>query len=134
MSDDYSAVTRNICVRVRSFFLPDQSRPEDNHFVWAYRVKIENQGDETVQLQRRTWRITDERGKTLLVQGEGVIGQKPIITPGQSFEYASGTPLDTPSGFMVGHYHMIFTATSVEFDVDIPIFSLDSPYRAGMVH
>ena len=134
MSDDYSATTHHVCVRVRSFFLPDQSRPDENHYVWAYQVRIENQGEETVKLQRRTWRITDGRGKTLLVHGEGVIGKQPILKPGESFEYTSGTPLDTPSGIMVGHYHMIFTATSVEFDVDIPIFSLDSPYEVGAVH
>ena len=134
MSEDYSATTHNICVRVRSFFLPDQSRPENNHYVWAYRVRIENQGGETIKLLRRTWRIIDGRGKTQHVHGEGVIGQQPILTPGQTFEYASGTPLDTPSGFMVGEYHMIFTDTAAEFDVDIPIFSLDSPYHVGAVH
>ena len=134
MSDDYSAITKDICVRVRSVFLPDQSRPDTNHYVWAYRVRIENQGSETVQLLRRTWRIIDGRGKMQHVHGEGVIGKQPIIAPGETFEYSSGTPLDTPSGFMYGQYHMIFTATAIEFDADIPAFSLDSPYHVGAVH
>jgi ApaG protein len=132
--DDYSATTNGIRVRVRSFFLPDQSRPEAGHYVWAYRIRIENLGGETAKLLRRTWHITDARGKMQHVHGDGVIGQQPVLTPGESFEYTSGTPLETPSGIMVGKYHMIFTATAAEFDVDIPMFSLDSPYHVGAVH
>ncbi len=134
MPDDYSATTKDISVRVRSFFLADQSRPEDNHFVWAYRIRIENLSTQTVQLLRRTWRITDGRGRQQHVHGEGVIGQQPVLKPGETFEYTSGTPLETPSGFMTGQYHMIFTETGNTFDVDIPTFSLDSPYYGGVVH
>ena len=134
MPDDYSAVTNDISVRVRSFFLADQSRPEENHFVWAYRVRIENRGTQTVQLLRRTWRITDGRGRQQHVHGDGVIGQQPVLKSGEMFEYTSGTPLETPSGFMTGQYHMIFTETGITFDVDIPTFSLDSPYHGGAVH
>jgi ApaG protein len=119
---------------VRSFFLADQSQPDDNHFVWAYRVKIENHGSEPVQLLRRTWQITDARGRTQHVHGAGVVGEQPLLEPGESFEYTSGTPLDTPSGFMVGAYHMVVPSSGENFDVAIPAFSLDSPHQSGRVH
>lgn len=132
--DDYSKTTRGVIVSVRSFFLADQSRPEDNHFVWAYRVKIENHGREAVQLLRRTWQITDARGRTQHVHGAGVVGEQPLLEPGESFEYTSGTPLDTPSGFMMGAYHMVVSSSGENFDVAIPAFSLDSPHQSGRVH
>ena len=131
---DYSKTTRDVRVSVRSFFLADQSQPEDNHFVWAYRVKIENHGAEPVQLLRRTWQITDARGRTQHVHGAGVVGEQPLLEPGESFEYTSGTPLDTPSGFMVGAYHMVIPSSGESFDVGIPAFSLDSPHQSGRVH
>ena len=118
----------------RSFFLADQSRPDDNHFVWAYRVRIENQGGATVRLLRRTWHITDARGRTQHVHGPGVVGEQPVLQPGQSFEYTSGTPLETPSGFMVGVYHMVIPSSGENFDVAVPAFSLDSPHQDGRVH
>ncbi len=130
----YEETTRDVRVSVRSFFLADQSRPDDNHFVWAYRVKIENQGEIPVKLLRRTWHITDARGRTQHVHGPGVIGEQPLLDPGQSFEYTSGTPLDTPSGFMVGTYHMTVPASGEEFDVSVPAFSLDSPHQDGRLH
>ncbi len=132
--EDYSRTTREVRVSVRSFFLADQSRPEERHFVWAYRVRIENQGALAVQLLRRTWQITDARGRTQHVHGAGVIGEQPLLQPGQSFEYTSGTPLDTPSGFMVGAYHMVQPDSGENFDVAIPAFSLDSPHQSGRVH
>nr|WP_294525014.1 Co2+/Mg2+ efflux protein ApaG [uncultured Rhodopila sp.] len=131
---DYSRTTRDVQVSVRSFFLADQSQPDENHFVWAYRVKIENHGSEPVQLLRRTWQITDARGRTQHVHGPGVMGEQPLLEPGESFEYTSGTPLDTPSGFMVGAYHMIVPSSGENFDVAIPAFSLDSPHQSGRVH
>jgi ApaG protein len=131
---DYSKTTRGVCVSVRAFFLSDQSKPDENHFVWAYRVKIENQGREVVQLLRRTWQITDARGRTQHVHGVGVVGEQPTLEPGESFEYTSGTPLDTPSGFMIGAYHMVAPASGENFDVGIPAFSLDSPHQSGRVH
>ena len=134
MTEDYSKTTRGIRVSVRSFYLADQSQPDEGKFVWAYRIKIENQGRETVQLLRRTWHITDANGRTQRVHGPGVIGQQPIIEPGESFEYTSGTPLDTPSGFMTGVYHMVVSDSGEEFDAEIPIFSLDSPHEHGRVH
>lgn len=134
MAQDYAKTTRDVRVSVRSFYLEDQSKPETSHFVWAYQVKIENTGAATVQLLRRTWRITDARGRTQLVQGSGVIGEQPVMGPGENFEYTSGTPLETPSGFMVGTYHMVMTGSGEAFDVAIPAFSLDSPHQGGRVH
>lgn len=134
MRDDYSETTRSIRVSVRAFYLADQSEPERSHFVWAYRVSIANEGKETVQLMKRTWLITDGQGRTQQVHGEGVVGEQPVLEPGQSFEYTSGTPLATPSGFMRGQYHMVVTATGEAFDVRIPAFSLDSPHQPTRVH
>jgi ApaG protein len=129
MRDDYSETTRAIRVSVRAFYLADQSEPERGHFVWAYRVAITNGGRETVQLLKRTWLITDALGRTQEVHGEGVVGEQPVLEPGQSFEYTSGTPLATPSGFMRGAYHMVVAETGENFDVTIPAFSLDSPHE-----
>ncbi|WP_237215330.1 Co2+/Mg2+ efflux protein ApaG [Falsiroseomonas oryziterrae] len=135
MRDDYTETTRGIRVSVRAFYLADQSEPERGHHVWAYRVTIANEAKETVQLLKRTWLITDGQGRTQQVHGEGVIGEQPVLEPGQSFEYTSGTPLSTPSGFMRGAYHMVVTATGESFDVAIPAFSLDSPHSpSGRVH
>ena len=134
MSDDYSATTRSIEVRVRSFYLQDQSEPDRNRYVWAYRIRIENQGSETVQLMRRTWEIIDGQGRRQHVHGDGVVGQQPVLAPGEAHEYTSGTPLETPSGFMFGQYHMVVTATGEAFDIEVPTFSLDSPFHAGAVH
>lgn len=131
---DYAETTRDVRVSVRSFFLADQSRPEEAHFVWVYRVRIENGGREAVQLLRRTWQITDARGRTQHVHGPGVVGEQPILEPGESFEYTSGTPLETPSGFMVGAYHMVVASSGENFDVAIPAFSLDSPHQSGRIH
>jgi len=134
MREDYTETTRAIRVCVRAFYLADQSEPERGHFVWAYRVAIANEGKETVQLLRRTWHITDALGRTQQVQGEGVVGEKPVLEPGQNFEYTSGTPLATPSGIMRGAYHMVVTGTGEVFDVAIPAFSLDSPHQPTRVH
>jgi ApaG protein len=100
----YTETTRSIKVTVRPIYLDDQSSPDENHFVWAYRVLIENLGGETVQLRSRHWRITDGIGRRQEVKGAGVIGEQPVLAPGQSFEYQSGTPLSTPSGIMDGTY------------------------------
>ena len=96
-SHNYSETTRDICVSVLPQYLPDQSVPEDHRYVWAYTVRIENQGAETVQLINRYWRITDAQGTSHEVRGEGVIGEQPVLAPGEAFEYTSGTPLATPS-------------------------------------
>ncbi len=83
---------------------------------------------------RRSWRITDAAGRTQLHQGEGVVGEQPVLAPGQAFEYTSGTPLPTPSGFMTGTYQMVVQPGGEMFDVAIPSFSLDSPHADGRVH
>lgn len=129
----YNKTTHGIHVSVSPVFLDDQSLPTDKHYVWAYNVWIENQGAETVQLVRRTWRITDGYGVIHEVKGEGVVGEKPWISPGETYHYTSGTPLPTPSGMMEGTYHMR-TQSGKEFDVAVPAFSLDSPYETASVH
>ncbi len=130
----YSEMTRDIRVSVRSFFLDDQSQPEDRRFVWAYRVRIENHGSQSVRLMRRTWMITDAVGRTQHVDGEGVVGEQPLLEPGEAFEYTSGTPLETPTGFMRGAYQMVIPSSGEHFDVTIPAFSLDSPHQARLLH
>ncbi|MCC6719776.1 MAG: Co2+/Mg2+ efflux protein ApaG [Acetobacteraceae bacterium] len=134
MAHDYSATTRGIQVSVRSFFLADHSRPAEGKFFWAYQVRIENKGAEQVQLLRRSWTITDGRGRIQQVQGDGVIGKQPVLGPGEAFEYTSGTPLDTPSGIMQGAYHMSVAATGEAFEAAIPAFSLDSPHQEMRQH
>ena len=124
----YSETTRSIKVVVKPHYLEDQSSPADHRYVWAYHVRIENQGGETVQLRRRHWRITDAMGRVQEVRGPGVVGEQPVLGPGQSFEYTSGTPLATPSGIMVGTYEMELP-TGECFSVAIPAFSLDSPHQ-----
>lgn len=129
----YEKVTRAIRVTVHPIFLDDQSRPEDDHYVWAYQVTIANEGEETVQLVSRHWKITDANGVLQEVEGPGVVGEQPVLEPGDSFEYTSGTPLSTPSGIMVGTYEME-TENGDFFDVDIPAFSLDSPHDRVVVN
>lgn len=129
----YSETTREIRVTVEPVYLEDQSSPSENRFVWAYRVRIENLGRTTVQLRSRHWRITDANGRLQEVRGAGVVGEQPVLKPGESFEYTSGTPLGTPSGFMVGSYQME-TGDGERFDIKVPAFSLDSPGRPARLH
>lgn len=123
----YECITQGIRVAVEPVYLADQSEPALNRYVWAYRVVISNQGGRTVQLRSRYWRITDAAGRVQEVRGEGVVGKQPVLAPGESFEYSSGAPLPTPSGFMGGAYQMQ-TGEGEQFDVEIPTFSLDSPH------
>ena len=113
---------------VTPIYLEEQSSPGEDHYVWAYRVLIENEGDEAVRLRARNWRITDALGVTQEVRGPGVVGEQPLLEPGEQFEYTSGTPLKTPSGIMVGSYQME-DETGDRFDVAVPAFSLDSPHE-----
>jgi ApaG protein len=129
----YEKTTRAITISVRPFYLDEQSEPDEEHYVWAYRVSIENSGEETVQLLNRHWRITDKLGRLQEVKGSGVVGEQPVLNPGDSFEYTSGTPLQTPSGIMVGTYEME-SAEGERFDVEIPAFSLDSPYDSAPIN
>ncbi len=129
----YQQTTRSITVSVQPTYLDDQSAPEDSRFVWKYQIRIENHGGETVQLRTRHWRITDSLGRVQEVRGPGVVGEQPILEPGDVFEYTSGTPLPTPSGIMAGSYQMETTAGE-RFDVEVPAFSLDSPYQSKRLH
>lgn len=123
----YEATTASILVRVEPSFVEEQSSPDENYFFWAYTVEIENLSERSVQLRSRFWSITDSAGHTEEVEGPGVVGKEPVIEPGGSFVYTSGAPLHTPSGVMVGHYVME-AEDGKSFDVEIPAFSLDSPY------
>jgi len=123
----YEKVTRSIRVRVRPEYLEAQSAPDEGRFFWSYTVEIVNEGSETVQLRSRYWRITDANGRVEEVRGPGVVGQTPVIGPGQSFEYTSGCPLRTASGIMVGSYQMEQPDGTL-VDIAIPPFSLDSPF------
>jgi ApaG protein len=123
----FFATTRDVEVAVTSYFLRDQSEPDDNRFVWAYQIRIQNNGSDMVQLISRHWIITDGLGRVEHVRGPGVVGEQPEIDPGQSFEYSSGCPLGTPSGMMVGTYQMV-NGSGTEFEIEIPAFSLDSPF------
>ena len=125
----YQETTRAITVTVEPTYLEDQSSPEESHYVWKYHVRIDTGGEETVQLRNRYWRITDSLGRIQEVRGPGVVGEQPILHPGESFEYTSGTPLKTPSGIMVGTYQMEAQGGE-KFDIAIPAFSLDSPHQA----
>ncbi len=130
---NYECVTRGIRVSVKPFYLDDESDPEEPRYVWAYTVRIDNESSEVVQLKTRHWRITDAMGLTDEVRGDGVVGEQPVIRPGEGFEYTSGAPLATPSGLMVGSYGMS-TSHGELFEVDIPAFSLDSPHELRQIH
>lgn len=125
----YRAVTRNIEVTVTPRYLEDRSAPKDSQFFWAYEVGITNRGAETVQLKTRHWKITDATGRLQEVRGAGVVGETPTLAPGESFEYTSGVPLPTPSGFMGGSYGMI-NSEGETFDIEVPTFSLDVTHSA----
>jgi ApaG protein len=120
----YRATTRGIEVAVTPRFEPDRSSPENSQFFWAYTISITNRSKETVQLKTRHWRITDANGRRQEVRGAGVVGEEPVLKAGEAFEYTSGVPLQTPSGFMAGTYGMV-SADGEHFDIEIPAFSLD---------
>jgi ApaG protein len=121
----YRAVTRGIEVQVTPRFLSERSSPENSYYFWAYTIEITNRSPTTVHLKTRHWKITDANGRLQEVRGAGVVGETPKLEPGESFEYTSGVPLPTPSGFMTGTYGMV-SATGEGFDVQIPTFSLDA--------
>ena len=129
----YTAVTRAIQVTVLPQFVAERSKPDGGEFFWSYTVEIANMGPETVQLSSRYWRIMDDRGQVEEVRGPGVVGEQPILRPGDSFRYTSGCGLRTASGIMQGSYQMV-TAEGETFDVEIPAFSLDSPFAGRMMN
>ena len=122
----YRAVTRQIEVTVEPNFMPERSSVDRREYFWSYTIVITNTGEETVQLQTRHWIITDATGQTKEVRGAGVIGEQPVLAPGERFEYTSGVPLPTASGIMTGSYQMV-SASGEQFEIDVPTFSLDSP-------
>jgi ApaG protein len=122
----YIKTTRHIKVTVVPAYLTEQSDPHEHHYVWAYTIQLENLGEETVQLVSRYWHITDAAGGIQEVRGAGVVGEQPVLAPGDTYQYTSGAALRTPSGIMVGNYEMT-TEDGESFLIDIPVFSLDSP-------
>lgn len=130
---DYEARTHNILVRVQPVYLSEQSEPGEDRYMWAYHVEIVNESRRTVQLVNRHWIITDKFGREQEVRGAGVVGEQPVLEPGESFSYTSGTPLATPSGIMRGSYEMS-TPEGDNFAVVIPAFSLDSPYDGAVIN
>lgn len=124
--ENAESLTRNIRVQVRSEYMPERSAPPRHQWFFAYRIRIANEGPETIKLLTRHWIITDARGHVEEVNGEGVVGEQPVLEPGQSFEYTSGCPLTTPFGSMCGEYQMI-NSSGEQFDVMIPAFPLRVP-------
>src|ERR1700745_2550697 len=124
----YRAVTRQIEVTATPRFLPERSSPENGYFFWAYTITLSNRGQETVQLKTRHWRTTDAQGRLQEVRGAGVVGEEPVLRPGERFEYTSGVPLPTPSGFMAGSYGMV-TAGGGKLHIEITPFFLHKPRR-----
>ncbi|MEZ0241729.1 MAG: Co2+/Mg2+ efflux protein ApaG [Sphingomonas sp.] len=124
------AKTRGVTVRVSVSYLPEQSEPQRGRWFWAYHIRIENDGPFTVQLLTRQWIITDGRGHMHTVEGEGVVGEQPMIAPGGSFDYVSGCPLSTPTGSMEGTYQMV-GEDGAAFDATIPKFALLAPAVHG---
>jgi ApaG protein len=129
----YRATTKEIAVSVMPTYLEAESSPGSSRYFWAYRVIIENLGHETVQLLSRHWMITNARGELTEVKGEGVVGQQPVLKPGESYEYTSGAPLNTTSGMMGGAYQME-TESGERFDIEIPTFSLDNPNQGALLN
>src|SRR5579863_5739104 len=129
----YMSNTRGIAVSVEPTYLETRSSPDSSQYFWAYRVIIQNHGRETVQLLSRHWMITNARGELKEVKGPGVVGEQPVLKPGESHQYMSGVPLDTPSGLMGGAYQME-TESGERFDIEIPTFSLDCPNRGVLLN
>lgn len=129
----YEKTTQGIRIAVQPKFLENQSRPDESHFVWAYTITIENHSRDTVTLRTRYWKITDAFGRIQEVRGEGVVGEQPTLRPGESFEYTSGCPLQTPSGVMAGSYQMQLSDGTF-FNTEIPAFSLDSPHEKHLIN
>ncbi len=114
-----------LSVDVRPQYLPQQSAPQNGMYVFAYTITVTNTGEVAAQLVSRSWNVNDANGHTEKVKGLGVVGQQPLLQPGQSFEYTSGTRLRTPTGTMHGSFFCV-AEDGEKFDVDIPMFVLDA--------
>jgi len=130
----YEQETAGMVVRVEPAFLADESKPTEGRFVWSYTIEIENRTRDPVKLISRFWQITDENGLTQEVRGDGVVGQQPVIPPGESFRYTSAAPLGAPSGVMLGAYSMQRVDNGEAFDIKVPLFALDSPHNAKLAN
>jgi ApaG protein len=126
-------VTHDIQVTVTPHYLADKSSPDHDRYFWSYTIEIKNLGRVTVQLKTRHWKITDGFGHVQEVRGPGVVGEQPVLKPGERYEYTSGVPLNTPSGLMSGSYQMV-AENGERFDAEVPAFSLDSPNVARVLH
>jgi len=129
----YRAITEDIEVIVEPEYAPERSDPERSDYFWVYTVEIRNHGHETVQLRARHWEITDAMGHVQHVRGVGVVGEQPVLKPGESFRYSSGCPLRTEQGVMVGRYDMV-GSNGRRIEVAIPAFSLDTPFERRSLH
>ncbi len=130
----YVATTDNIEITVWPEFIDSKSSAVGNLFIWAYHVRIDNKGNDSVKLINRYWRIIDEQGIVQEVNGEGVVGEQPIIAPSSAYQYSSGVHLRYPSGIMTGHYQMKNIASDEIFNVKIPTFSLDVPSIKSVIN
>jgi ApaG protein len=126
----YTCTTNHIRVTVFPSYLEEQSLPDEEHYVWAYTIHLENHGTDTVQLINRYWHITDASGMVQEVRGAGVVGEQPKLAPGETYQYTSGAALHTSSGIMTGSYEMK-NERGDEFTIEIPAFSLDSPQQTS---
>lgn len=122
-------ITEGVKISVESVYQTEYSNPENEHYMFAYRISIENLSNDSVQLLRRHWDIFDSNGTSRQVEGEGVVGLQPIIAPGGVHEYMSGCNLQSDMGYMEGRYQMMREIDGIVFDVDIPRFILAAPYR-----
>ena len=125
--------TKDVVVRVEPEFLHEQSSPSDGRFIWAYTVEIDNQSTDDLRVTGRYWHIADSLGQVQEVHGQGVVGEKPVVRAGESFRYTSGAPLSAPSGMMSGCYR-VEPEHGEAYDIDIPVFVLDSPHRAALLN
>ena len=132
-SSMYSCVTRDIEVTVLPEFVPERSDVDEGQYFWAYTVEIANQSKTTVQVTARHWKITDANGRLEEVKGAGIVGEQPVLKPGETFRYTSGCPLATSSGIMEGTYRVV-DETGVAFEIEIPAFSLDSPFTRRVIN
>jgi ApaG protein len=123
----YRATTKSILVTVEPQYLSERSSEETSSFFWAYTIEISNQGEMPVQIISRRWVIVDAIGREEIVEGLGIVGEQPLLAPGEAFEYTSGVPLTTPTGIMSGTYQ-VEAQDGHMFDIEIPAFSLDSPH------
>jgi len=122
--------TGDVVVRVQPDYLHDESSPKDDRYIWAYTVEIENLSASALKVVERVWNINDSHGHTQCVRGQGVVGEQPVLQPGETFRYTSGAPLSAPSGMMHGTYKMTDEEGEM-FEVSIPLFALDSPDQAA---